>query len=166
MSDRARIIGQMLSAIAVALSLTFLALEVRQNTISTRAQTLQELAGAARDVQLQLSANPQVAAAYFDMFRPAAGGGISYMAGRPGTDHARQDSVAAGLALFALLRNLENVYLQAEQGVVPRDVLDRYDFNSATFTTEGFSIYWQGARDIFYPGFVAAFEEANGMAVP
>jgi len=162
MSDRARIIGQILSAVAVALSLTFLALEVRQNTISIRAQTLQELAGAARDVQLQLSANPQVAVAYFDMFRPAAGG---YMAGRPGTGHARQDSVAAGLALFALLRNLENVYIQAEQGVVPRDVLDRYDFNSATFTTEGFSMYWQGARDIFHPGFVAAFEEANAMAV-
>jgi len=163
MSDRARVIGQILSATAVALSLVFLALEVRQNTISTRAQTLQELAGAARDVQLQLSANPQVAVAYFDMYRPA---GTSYMAGRPGTNHARQDSVAAGLALFALLRNLENVYLQAEQGVVPLDVLDRYDFNSATFTSEGFSIYWQGARDTFYPGFVAAFEEANGMAVP
>ena len=60
-------------------------MEVQQNTVATRAQTLQDLALAAPDIQLHLSANPRVAAAYVDIYGYAGPGGLARPDARPPT---------------------------------------------------------------------------------
>ncbi len=58
----------MLSAIAVVLSLLFVGLELRQNTLAQRAQTRQELARGSREVVLTIADNPTLARAYSGLY--------------------------------------------------------------------------------------------------
>ena len=160
MKKRGNGIGRLLSAGAVVVSLVFVAFEVRQNTVATRAQTLLDLSQAAREIQLHLSSNPTVAAAYFDIYQQA--GSLA----RPGNAYAREDSLAAFMTLYALVRGLENVFLQADEGIVDPDVLNRYDFVSTTFSSSAFATFWSGNRRRFDPGFVRAFEAANSIGTP
>ena len=160
MKEHGNGIGRLLSAVAVVLSLVFVAFEVRQNTVATRAQTLLDLSQSARQIQLHLSSNPKLAAAYFDIYQ--SGGSLA----RPGTTYAREDSLAAFMTLYAVVRGLENVYLQADEGIVDPDVMNRYDFVSSTFNSPAFASFWSGNRRRFDPDFAREFEAANSIRTP
>lgn len=163
MADSKMEIGRYLSAGAVVASLAFVGLEIRQNTMATRAQTQQQLAEASREFVLTFAENPRLGAAYVDIFRdedPAA----FALSSRPGASYLREDTLAAQFAMFALLRNLENVYVQLQERVVDEDVLARYGWEgSPTFRSDAFGKYWAERREQFDPGFVEAFEQANGL---
>ena len=66
--------------------------------------------------------------------------------------------------VFAFLRTIEAAYLQTTLGVVGDDVLRAYGISfSPTVDNENFRAFWPEHRHRFNPGFVAEFEELNGL---
>jgi hypothetical protein len=67
---------------------------------------------------------------------------------------------------MALVRNLENVFLQVELGTVESDVIGAFGMSAPIFGSEKFRAFWaSGARGSVDQGFADAFEEANGLGV-
>jgi hypothetical protein len=56
----------------VALSLIFVGLEIRQNTVAQRAQTRQGLADASRDFTLGRATDPDLSRIWWGMWEPTA----------------------------------------------------------------------------------------------
>jgi hypothetical protein len=67
--------------------------------------------------------------------------------------------------MFANLRNLENVWLQSQAGVVDEAVLTTYGFRSSfLYRSDTFRQSWESLwSTVFDIAFVRAFEEANGL---
>ena len=149
--SRFRTIGELLAGVAVVASLVFVGMELRQNTAAVRAQTRQGLAERNGDFITSISENPELARAFDLRWEPD---GIS----RPGV-LTHTDSVQARLAMAGLLRSVENVYLQFNEGVIDETVLESYAFRqNPVFGTPQFLEYWVAVRDRFDARFVAAFE--------
>lgn len=123
--NRGRLVGEAVAVIGVIVSLTFVGLEIRQNTASVRAQMRQQLSDASRDFLLGL-ATSEVAHAWG-----------RYMRGEE-LSVVEKDQVQ--LALVAFVRNLENVYLQHRERVIDESALTSYGWTGATmWTSERFT---------------------------
>ncbi len=157
---KARVVAQLLSAVAVALSLAFVGLEVRQNTVAQRAQTRQGLADASRDFILSRATDPDLSRIWHSTWT----GSRRYVTGtlEPLTT---VDSLRGVDLMYANLRNLENVYLQSLEGVIDQSVMDGYGFSMALYQTPEFRSFWQYVRagTIYDPRFLDAFGAANGL---
>jgi len=147
----------MVSAAAVVLSLIFVGMELRQNTLAERAQTRQELANSSRELLLTIAENPTLSRAYAAMY--------GAMGGFQDSTLSAVDSLQGRFVMFANLRNLENVWLQSQSGVVDEDVLETYAFrNARLYSSESFRTVWRAAwSNVLDSSFVSAFEEANGL---
>ena len=155
-SERRAAIRQVLSAVAVVISLVFVGMELRQNTAAQRAQTRQELANSSRDILLTLAENSAAGRAYASMFLDRWGFSDSTL--------SAADSLQGYFVMFANLRNLENVWLQVREGVVGEEVLGSYAFRSFMYQQPTFRSMWkQSWSGGFDSNFVQAFEEANGL---
>ena len=159
-------VRQVASAAAVALSLVFVGLEIRQNTAAQRAQTRQDLSTASRELILTASGNPEL----LEVFSCLYGDEKGARTGRETPDElpncsslTRLDTIQAMLLMRANVRNVENVFLQSREGVVDRSVLGTYGFRSPVFTSPEFKRYWSRVRGQFDASFAEAFEEANGL---
>ena len=150
-------IRQVLSALAVVLSLIFVGLQIKQNTEAERATTRQALADGSRDVVLALATNPSLAEAFYQLFPIPNSKGPHYRQMTP------TDSAVAETFAYALVRNAENVFLQYHEGVIDQSVLKTYYFESPRWRTPQFARYWASYRSLFDPTFVSAFEGANGI---
>jgi len=100
------VIAEIISAVAVTLSLVFVGLQIRDNTIASQAATYQ--ASVAYDIELltSISASPETAQIY-DSFRRDASDGLD--AG---------ESLQALFLFTAVFRHLENIYLQYKLGML------------------------------------------------
>jgi len=146
----AKMIREALAALGVILSMLFVGLELRQNTLAVRATALNDLASASRDWLLAISSNPELTAT---MVRWVEGAELS-----------PTETLAARSQVLALLRNTENVFLQVQAGAVEESALISYGFGgSLPFRSPHFPPFWAQRRDIFHPDFVAAFEAARGL---
>ena len=148
-------IPQILSAVAVGLSLIFVGLEIRQNTAAQRAETRQALTDASRELSLAISSSRELTRVWYARWHPELDDG------RLGALLTRPDSLQALSIMHANLLNLENVFLQALEGVVDLSVLGTYGFTSPMFENPGFTSFWEARRSLYDPRFVEAFEEAN-----
>ena len=150
-------VRQVVSALAVVLSLLFVGMELRQNTLAQRAQTRQELANASRDLILTITENPSIARAYSVLY--------GAMGGYSDSTLSALDSLQGRWAMFANIRNLENVWLQSQAGVVDESVLSTYGFRSAVlYQSDEFRRMWRTTWSlVFDSSFVRAFEAANQL---
>jgi hypothetical protein len=132
-------------------------MELRQNTLAQQAQTRQELANGSRELLLAIAADPTLARAYSAMY--------GAMGGYPDSTLTPLDSLQGRYAMFANLRNLENVWLQSQAGVVDEAVLTTYGFRSSfLYRSDTFRQSWESLwSTVFDIAFVRAFEEANGL---
>ncbi len=156
MSERRKVIQQGLAALGVVFSLVFVGYEIRQNTAAQRAQTRQALADGSRELVLTIGADPHLTRIYGGVFRlpsDTISRGVL----------TRLDTLQANTVMFANMRNVENVFLQVQEGVIDRSVLDTYAFTSPRFRSATFAEWWQGRRQQFDTAFVRAFEESNGI---
>jgi hypothetical protein len=80
-----------------------------------------------------------------------------------GEEMTRTERRMATNSVVALLRNVENVFLQEQMGVVDASALRGYGFTMPMYGSENFARSWSGLRDNFDPDFVAAFEARNGL---
>ncbi len=113
------LIAEIVSAIAIVISLVFVGLQIRGNTKATQASTFHEIA--ALDIQLLLSfANSQESARIISTFRD-------------NPDSLSEEEHNHGFYFFAAeVRHIENLFLQNEN-----KMLSKKDWNSRKALVEG-----------------------------
>lgn len=92
-------IRQVLSALAVMLSLIFVGLQIKQNTEAERAATRQALADGSRDVVLAVATNPRLAEAFHQIYRTPDGAGPYFR------ELTKTDSPVASVLVYGMVRN-------------------------------------------------------------
>ncbi len=152
--DRTRRVGgvgwkESLALLGVVLSLLFVAVELRQNTRAIEAAVRNDLATASREWTLARATNPALS----EVSR-------KWRAGEAMT--AAERMMAQDFAV-ALLRNIENVFLQVKMGAVDESALRGYGFTMGMYGSENFRVFWGGLRNVFDPDFVTEFEARNGI---
>ncbi len=142
-TQRTRTIAELMAGVGVILSLTFVALEIRQNTASVRAQTRQQLSDANSELLIAMATSE-----LGDLW-------IRFAQGEQLTDSQMNQVVPA---LVAGVRGLENVYLQFQEGVIDESALSSYGWRgSAMYDSEAFASWWRTNSGRFNPDFVRAF---------
>ena len=149
-------IGRVAASLGVILSLLFVGLQVRQAATFARAQTRQALSESNAQAVQAIAENRDLARAW----------SLRFMPGAPASAQLnRTDSLQTAAAMFALLRHVENVYLQYREGVIDESVLGSYGFrDNPLFTTPAFASYWDSAKVSFDERFIAAFEREYDLA--
>lgn len=138
-------VRETLGFLSIVASLVFVGIEIQQNTAVARATALNELASGAREFLLTVGADGEASAILRRW--------------REGQELTVDETQQAEYLVMALLRNFENVFMQAATGVVAADALSSYAYtNSNIARTERFQAFWPTARPRFHPDFVAAFE--------
>jgi len=153
----AKAVRDVLGFLGVMGSLVFVGLQIRQTNAIARGQTRQALADASRELTLAIAADPAMRRAWFYIANP------NLVEGRPKPELGLPDTLAAEGLVFTHLRSLENVFLQAREGVVDESVFDTYGFSQPTFETPFFKAYWERINAVLDPRFVQRFEEANNL---
>ena len=129
-------VPQLLSAVAVVLSLLFVGFEIRQNTAAQRAESRQGLADASREFTLTIATDAEARRVWYGMFSP------ELFEGREAPQFTFSDSIHARTLMFTNMRNVENVFLQSLEGVIDESVLNTYNFTSATYHAPFFATLW------------------------
>jgi len=137
-----------LGFVGVVLSLLFVGAELRQNTTVARAQTRQALTDAYADFAMTMATEPAIQQEWSEQF-------IDDPSGAPSP---------ASWMMWAMMRQLENVYLQFREDVIDESVFHSYGWTAnPTYRQQGFQAWWTDVRERFHPDFVVAFEAANGI---
>jgi hypothetical protein len=122
-------VGEIVSAIAVVVTLVYLAVEVRRGTAATRAATVQAMAALDQDFLLTLGSDPVVAQIW-----------ATYLSEphRLSVEQARQGHFLMG----SLLRRLENIHLQKQLDTLsPEGWHSRQSMFKAIAKSQGYSAF-------------------------
>jgi hypothetical protein len=125
-----------LSALGVILSLVFVGFEVRQNTMATRGATMQAMS----DAQSGLMANL------------ALDEGLVELIARVFEDSTREDFTTAeyiqlNILMQAVVRQLENTYIQHREGLVSEVVFETYGWRDPIYGTPFFAEWWDNLAE-------------------
>ena len=138
-------IRETLTALGVIASMVFVGMEIRQNTTVARAQVRQFLTENHREINIGLATDPTLLSVIADRLYPS--------------DVRSADERRMEWAMFAVLRHLENVLLQVQEGVIDESVYHSYGWvDVPMYGTPEFREWWVARRTRFHPDFVAAFE--------
>jgi len=120
-------VAEIVSAAAVTLSLLFVGLQIKDNTVAARAATFQSSVGYDIALLSVLGSNPDTARIF--------------LAYRDDPENMDEGELLQGQMLFtATLRHLENIYLQHEAGMLSDDGWStRSQLLSNMIRTEGFA---------------------------
>jgi hypothetical protein len=98
-------VGELIAAIAVVISLIFVGIQIRDNTIASKAATYQETVAYDMQLLLTVGSTPDVARVFFTFV------------GDPSS--LDENEFLQGRSLFtASIRNFENLYVQHEAGML------------------------------------------------
>lgn len=137
-------VTQVLSALAVTLSLLFVGLEIRQNTSATRGATMQAISDASSDLLIELSTDDRLASLLAEAFFNRA-----TMA-----DFEPGEWIQLAAYSQAFVRQLENTYVQHQEGIVSDAVFETYTWGDPFLRTALFAEWWALlAEDLVSPGF-------------
>ncbi len=101
-------IGELAAAIAVVVSLVFVGLQIRDNTIATEAATYQDSVAYDMERLLNVGLNPETARVFFTF--------------QTDPDSLNESEFLQGRTLFSVsIRLFENLYLQHEAGMLSDD---------------------------------------------
>ena len=131
MTERVRA-TQVLSAIAVTLSLIFVGLEIRQNTSAMRGATMQSISDANSELLAQISTDEALASHLAKVFE-----GATRVDFQPG------EYIQLAAFSQAFVRQLENIYLQNREGIVSEEVFDTYMWSDPFVRTPFFAEWWE-----------------------
>jgi len=140
--------GAYLSAAAVVLSLIFVGLEVRNNTVAARGATMQAISDASTTFFLTISLDKDFAELVVRIFD-----------GETKADFSPIENQQLVQNIGAFMRGLENTYLQHREGLVPDAVFESYGWNDGITSTPYFRDYWeQNASGMIGAEFMRFFE--------
>ena len=147
-SEQRMALREIASATAVVLSLVFVGLQVRQNTIAVRGATMQAISDASSAFMADMALDEEFAAI-----------AARVTAGATWADFTPAENQQLVFNLFAFLRMLENTYLQHREGLVPDAVFESYGWNDGIIRTRYFADFWErGSGNVVSPGFREFFE--------
>ena len=106
-------IGEIVGAIAVVVSLIYLAVQVRQNTKIVAANTFQAVSSSASYTSMEIAQSPHLSRLVLKLF------------GENG-DLSPEESMQAQLVFRAIFRNYENYFYQYSRGYFEEEVWDGY----------------------------------------
>jgi hypothetical protein len=98
-------VGELIAAFAVVISLIFVGLQIKGNTIATEAATYQDTVAYDIEILLNMASTPEMARVFFTF--------------RDDPESLSEDEFLQGQTLLnATVRHLENLYLQHEAGML------------------------------------------------
>ncbi|HSG97673.1 MAG TPA: hypothetical protein VLA11_06755 [Woeseiaceae bacterium] len=122
---------EVLGLVAVAVSLVFVGLEVRQNTIASRASAYQEHGSHLSNQWFALAQDPALARIMF--------------AGEDAWDELTAvEKAQLTYAYIAIFRSYETILLQVEEGLLDQDALDRLGWGEAFKPGYQVQMLWPG----------------------
>jgi hypothetical protein len=124
-------IGEFVAAIAVVLSLIYLALQIRQNTESVRASTFHESASRAGDLIRAIAERKELT----HIVRMGLGG--------PGQLEDDDDRLRFMMLLFAVFRGYDDLFFQYRAGTLSPESWAAYRNSLRTILgNPGFPLFW------------------------
>ncbi len=146
--NRIRRLGNYLTAAAVTLSLVFVGLEIRNNTIAARGATMQAISDTSSSMMTQVSLDADFAAILVRVFD-----------GEIRSDFSPVENQQLNMNFVGFVRNLENTYLRHREGLVPDAVFESYGWNDNLPRTKYFAEFWaDNAGEVVGPDFKQFFE--------
>jgi len=139
--DTVQVIAEAIGALAVMLSVVYLAIQVKRNTSATYSQTYQAATSSFAEMAAIVGASKETARVFTL--------GMS----DPGELDESEYSQFAYLAI-SLLRRFENIYFQHQSGMINDDFWTGHSDNLLWFYHQpGFQKMWQERRYAFSEGF-------------
>ena len=132
--------GELIAAIAVVISLIFVGLQIKDNTIATEAATYQDTVAYDIEILLNMASTPEMARVFFTF--------------RDDPESLSEDEFLQGQTLLnATVRHLENLYLQHEAGMLSDEAWATREPLIRTFVlSPGFDSLMSGSTRQAYGG--------------
>ena len=118
---------EFVAATGVILSLVFVGLEIRQNTLAVRSSTLQALSDSHRDLVLGSLLSEEHSALISRTFQ-----------GETSEDFTDHENTRLFGYYVVYVSHLQNTYMQREAGVIDDEVFEAYGWNGAPIRTPHF----------------------------
>lgn len=146
-------VADLIGAVAIFISLVYLAIQMRQNTRSLRAENYAHALDRVADMQARLSTNPE-------LVRFFNAGLVDPLALR------RSERVQFTWCLYEMFGSFEFMYLQSREGALPDDVWTRWaDTISWWLQWPGVQQWWRSQPTPFSASFAAFVESRIGAPV-
>lgn len=139
--DALAAIAGIVAALAVALTVVYLAIQVRRNTLATRSQTYYLATNALAEAAALIGTDPQVTRIYrIGLTNP--------------NDLTEDERMQFALLCVSQFRRYENLYFQYRTGLVDEDFWDGHRENILWFFYRpGMQTWWKERRLAFSKGF-------------
>ena len=141
--------ADIISGVAVIVSLIYVGVQVRRNTRSTRSQTNQLAHESLASVSMEVAKSPQ----------------LTELTSKAMSDFDQLTTLEKyqyDMIMLTLFRRYENVYYQFCEGLLEKDLWQGY-VGSILFYyhTDGGRAFWQNRRNLFAPKFRAWLESTS-----
>lgn len=135
-------IGEIIGAVAVVVSIIYLAAQIRQNTKTVAANTFQSVSGVASSQSLRLAESPHIARLL-----------VKIIIG--GEELTPEENMEAQLVFRAIFRNYENYYYQYTRGNFEEEVWEGYRKTMSEQLAMKFGrLWWTNHQSAFGKSFV------------
>ena len=146
--SRARLAFDLLAAAGVVGSLIFVGLEVRQNTAAVRGATYQAISDASVGSAEWLATDEYIRALM-----------VRVTQGAVPDDFSEEDNLAVAGIYYSIIRRIENVYLQVNEGLISQTAYQHFRPGRGAFLAAPyFALVWPRYRNDFASDFVRFFE--------
>jgi len=143
---RLRDVVELGGILAVVVSLIFVGVELRQTASAVRAAALQSITSDAHGINVARAENPEL--------------NLALRLWREDSDSLTLDQANAAWSWeFAALRHFENIFRQAELGVLPLEDVERRFAMHANFDSPRFAARWTRFKVGFTPTFVEFLDD-------
>lgn len=147
-------LSELIGAVAVFVSLIYLAIQVRQNTNAMRAETAREVVASIRAINTTVASDPEL----FRIF--------STMTENPGKLSSEERGRATHL-LFNHFRAIEDAHQQYTKGILEEEIWEGWSrVFSDYLNSPGWREYWNLRRDVFSSAFVRYVDGLGGDQTP
>jgi len=143
-----RTLGESIAVLGVVLSLIFVGMELRQNTIASRSAAFQELGIATAQGWLEMSQNRELS----DIVQLASSGPGGY------DQLSASDAAILRAYLLSFIRLSETIYLQIEQGLLDEAAFDTLGYGDSTFGNIAVEEAWPDMKPLITPSFASYVE--------
>ena len=147
--EAAGVIAEIVGALAVVISLIYLATQIRQSTNQSQAASRDAVSKSISDVMMRLAADPEVSELY--------GRGIMSPADLTGDERRRFD-----MLMYATFECFESAFSQWQRGTLADDDWHKWQSTIGNFLSQpGCQDFWERASGNFTPSFIQYAEKVE-----
>ena len=141
-------VGEVMGAIAVVVSLLYVAVQIRQNTKIVAANTIQAVSTASSDITMRLAESSELSELLTKMFSEPE-------------NLTPKESMRMELILRAAFRNYENYYYQHKRGYLEDDMWTGYRHTMLTQVAGPFGEAWWKTHQVAFGKSFVDFVNSN-----